>query len=98
MWGETVARSVGLFLRQARLAQPIKEVLDIFGAFELRQLPLRAIDRVLRIDPHDFGGLCVGLIELPELRQIGGQEDVTLPPVWDPQRKFAERSQRLRIL
>jgi hypothetical protein len=89
------ARSVGLLLRQARLAKAIKEVLGIFGALEQCQLPLRAVDRVLRIDPQ---GLCVGLVELPELRQIGGQPDVTLPHVWDLRRKFAERRQRLRIV
>ena len=54
------------------------------GALELRQLPLRAIDRLLRIDPQDLNSLCVGLVELPELRQIGGQEDVTLHPAEKP--------------
>jgi hypothetical protein len=66
------ARSVCLFLRQARLATAIKEMLDIFGALEVRQLPLRAIDRVLRIDPQCLGGLCVGLIELPECASARG--------------------------
>ena len=46
---------------------------------------------------QDFGGLCVSLIELPELRQVGGQENVTLPHIREPQRKFVERRQRHRI-
>jgi len=63
-------------------------MLDICAALEPRQLPLRAVDRVVRIDPQDLGSLCPGLIEPPELRQIGGQPDVTLPHVWKPRRKF----------
>ena len=51
----------------------------MLGALEQRQSPLRAGDRVLRIDPQNLGGLCIGLIELPQLREIGGQEDVALP-------------------
>ena len=65
-----------LSLRQARLAQAVEQMLGILGALEESQSPLRAVDRVLRVDPQHLGCLRTGLIELPQLREIGGQPDV----------------------
>src|SRR5262245_48690855 len=73
-------------------------MLGVLGALEQSQSPLRAVDRVLRVDPQDLGGLRTGLVELPQLREIGGQPAVTFPDVWGPGRAFAQRRQRLRIL
>ena len=51
-------------------------MLGILGALEESQSPLRAVDRVLRVDPQHFGCLRPGLVELPQLREIRGQPDV----------------------
>ena len=65
-----------LSLRQPRLAQAVEQMLGILGALEESQSPLRAVDRVLRVDPQHLGCLRPGLVELPQLREIGGQPDV----------------------
>jgi hypothetical protein len=48
-------------------------MLDIAGTLEARQLPLRTVDRVLRVDPHDLGRFCTGLIKLYWRYKAGSQ-------------------------
>jgi hypothetical protein len=73
--GARSAIAAKLSLRQARLAQAVEQMLGIRGLVE-GQPPLRAVDRVLRIDPQHLGRLRTSLIEPPQLREIGGQPDV----------------------
>src|SRR5262245_60889691 len=70
-----------LSLRQPRLAQAVEQVLGILAALEEGDPPLRAVDGVLRVDPQDLGRLRTGLVESPQLREIGGQPNVALAHV-----------------
>src|SRR5262245_2024219 len=72
------ARSAGvakLPLRQACLAQAVEQMLGVLGALVEGQSPLY-VDRAHGIDPQGLGCLSARLIEIPQLREIGGQPDV----------------------
>src|SRR5262245_29572533 len=89
--------SCRLFFRQPCLAQTGEEMLGILRALEGRQSRLRALYRVLGLDPQDLDGFRLSLFEFPQLGIDSGEPNVDGPQIRGPGNTFLQRGQRLRI-
>jgi hypothetical protein len=63
-----------LSFRQARLAQAVEQMLGILGALVERQPPLRAVDRVLRVEPQDLGRFRIRPSSFPSCARLAASQ------------------------
>src|SRR5258708_1331024 len=86
----------GSRLRQPRLAQPVKMMLDILGPLEddKTSMPFNCEPRV---DPQHLRGLCPSLLELSRLRIGTGELKMRPLQIGQARCTFSEQTHRLPI-